>query len=188
MKRALILYATREGQTEKVARRIAAHLQASDVVPLLLNARNLSQAEPIDLTRFELLVFGASMHAGGLESELVEYINAHAALIEARRRAFFLVLLSAAARERDIREQWLADARNKLDDQLAVHFADVEMIAGALRYSKYARPLKWMMRRIARQAGEDTDTSRDYEYTDWNEVERYAARLADICHGRSRDP
>jgi menaquinone-dependent protoporphyrinogen oxidase len=51
------------------------------------------------------------------------------------------------------------------------------MIAGALRYSRYPLPLRWFMRRIAKQAGGDTDTSRDYEYTDWGRVDDYARRL-----------
>jgi menaquinone-dependent protoporphyrinogen oxidase len=37
------------------------------------------------------------------------------------------------------------------------------------------------MRRIASEAGEETETSRDYEYTDWEQVERYAARLATLA-------
>jgi menaquinone-dependent protoporphyrinogen oxidase len=34
------------------------------------------------------------------------------------------------------------------------------------------------MRRIACAEGGDTDTSRDHEYTDWQQVEAYADRLA----------
>jgi menaquinone-dependent protoporphyrinogen oxidase len=45
-------------------------------------------------------------------------------------------------------------------------------------YSKYSWPLKWLMKRIAKQAGEDTDTARDYEYTDWQQVAAYAMRLS----------
>jgi menaquinone-dependent protoporphyrinogen oxidase len=55
------------------------------------------------------------------------------------------------------------------------------MIAGALKYSRYPLPLRWLMKRIAAKAGGDTDTSRDYEYTDWAQVEAYARRLADAC-------
>ena len=87
------------------------------------------------------------------------------------------VLLSAATKDPDLRKRWLLDARNKLNSQLKVHFADCEMVAGALAYSKYSMPVKWMMKRIAKQAGEATDTSKDYEYTDWDQIHRYAQRL-----------
>jgi menaquinone-dependent protoporphyrinogen oxidase len=39
-----------------------------------------------------------------------------------------------------------------------------------------------MMRLIAGAAGGDTDTSRDYEYTDWEAVERFAMDFAARLH------
>jgi menaquinone-dependent protoporphyrinogen oxidase len=35
------------------------------------------------------------------------------------------------------------------------------------------------MKRIAKKVGSDTDTSRDYEYTDWDEVEGFASDFAE---------
>lgn len=117
------------------------------------------------------------MHAGGLEQEIVQFINSREKEINESRRSLFLVLLSAATKDAAIRERSLKDARQKVNDQLRVTFDEMEMIAGALMYSKYSWPLKWLMKRIAKQAGEGTDTSRDYEYTDWQQVEQYAKRL-----------
>jgi len=54
----------------------------------------------------------------------------------------------------------------------------VANFAGALPYRKYPWPLRLMMRFIVSRAGGDTDTSRDYEYTDWNAVDRFAAEFA----------
>ncbi len=50
--------------------------------------------------------------------------------------------------------------------------------AGALQYSKYGIFKKPVMRLIARMVGNDTDTTRDYEYTDWDAVERFADAFA----------
>lgn len=174
------MYATREGQTGKIARRIAASLADAGVSVRLLDAREREVADALDLAAFDLLVFGGSMHAGGLESELVRFVNGRAQQIERMPRSFFLVLLSAATPDPALRTAWLADADRKMKHQLAATFDDCEIIAGALRYSQYSLPLKWLMRRIARQAGGDTDTSRDYEYTDWRQVEHYARRLASL--------
>ncbi|HZX25251.1 MAG TPA: flavodoxin domain-containing protein [Woeseiaceae bacterium] len=177
MKRFLVLYATREGQTARVAGRIAEHLRAAGAEVSLVDAANTLTADALELARFDRLVFGASMHAGGLEKELVDFVNDREDAIRRRARSLFVVLLSAAAKDAALREEWLGDARKKIEAQLRVPFEHVEMIAGALRYSKYPLPLRWMMRRIARKAGEDTDTSRDYEYTDWEQVRRYAQAL-----------
>ena len=41
-----------------------------------------------------------------------------------------------------------------------------------------------MMRRIAGKAGGGTDTTRDFEYTDWNEVRGIVARLGALLSER----
>lgn len=177
MKTVLILYATREGQTEKVSTRIATYLENAGAKVQLVNAQDSAALNAIDIGDFDQLVFGASMHAGGLEKEIVSFINEHKEAIGLRKRSFFLVLLSAATKDASLRDKSLQDARRKMTEQLLVDFPDTEMIAGALMYSKYPIPMKWIMKRIARKAGEDTDTSADYEYTDWKQVEQYADGL-----------
>lgn len=177
--RVLILYATREGQTEKIAVRIAEHLERYGAKVQLDNARNSALTSALNLASFDLLVFGGSMHAGGIEPELVDFIKDRGEQIRQQPRSFFLVLLSAATKEPKLRKKWLADARAKIHEQLAVSFEEVEMVAGALRYSKYSAPVRWIMKRIAAKAGEATDTTKDYEYTDWQQVEAYARRMFD---------
>lgn len=39
------------------------------------------------------------------------------------------------------------------------------------------------MKRIATEATSDTDTARDYEYTDWQEVEAFAAEFDAFVEG-----
>ena len=46
-------------------------------------------------------------------------------------------------------------------------------VAGALAYSRYNFIIKFLMKRIARKAGAPTDTSRDYELTDWAALDRF---------------
>ena len=45
--------------------------------------------------------------------------------------------------------------------------------AGGLLYREYGFLKRWMMKKIAREAGKDTDTSKNHEYTDWNAVDRF---------------
>ena len=50
-----------------------------------------------------------------------------------------------------------------------------KVVAGALLYTRYRFGQKrWIMKRIAAKAGGATDTSRDYDYTDWNDVREFA--------------
>lgn len=175
----LILFASREGQTAKTATRLSEHLLEAGVDVDLVDAADSARTGAINLEAYDLLVFGASMHLGGLERELVRFVNSQADQISQKPRSFFLVLLSAATKDPLIRAEWLADAQGKVQQALSVDFPDTEMVAGALSYSKYSLPVRWLMKKIAGQVGADTDTSRDYEYTDWAQVRHYAGRLRD---------
>jgi len=46
-------------------------------------------------------------------------------------------------------------------------------VAGALAYSQYNFIIRFVMKRIARKAGAPTDTSRDYELTDWSALDAF---------------
>lgn len=96
---------------------------------------------------------------------------------------FFQVSLSSAATD----ETQLAEAAEYVDTFLEAtdwHPDRIGLFGGALRYSKYGFLKRLMMKRIARDATGDTDTSRDYEYTDWHEVEAFAADFAAFVEGR----
>ena len=47
-------------------------------------------------------------------------------------------------------------------------------VAGAMAHTTYGPILRWIVRRASKPLGGPTDTSRDYEYTDWADVERFA--------------
>jgi hypothetical protein len=47
-----------------------------------------------------------------------------------------------------------------------------------LLYTRYGFFVRLVMRLISKMAGGDTDTSRDYEYTDWNAVAEFARRFS----------
>jgi menaquinone-dependent protoporphyrinogen oxidase len=44
------------------------------------------------------------------------------------------------------------------------------------------------MRRIVRKAGGDTDTSRDFEYTDWDDLRTFVNEFADAHAARLAVP
>jgi menaquinone-dependent protoporphyrinogen oxidase len=56
-------------------------------------------------------------------------------------------------------------------------------VAGALPYTRYNFLVRFLMKRIARKAGGPTDTSRDYDFTDWAALDRFAAAFADTAVG-----
>lgn len=178
MKNILVVYASSEGQTGKIARRLHDEMASHGAQVTLVNLADAGAVDNLDLSGFDLLVFGASIHVGKIQSAMVDFINTNSEIIAAKPHALFVVLMAAATKDRARREQSLQTIRQTLDRQLQVAFPDPEMIAGAILYTRYNWFIRLVMTRIARKEGGSTDTSRDHEYTDWAQVAAYAQRLS----------
>ena len=187
MKSVAVLYATREGQTLRIAEHIAARLRTHGFpVDVLAVARNLS--ETLDLTRYGATVVAASVHIGKHEREMVEFVKKHRAALERVPSAFFSVSLSEAGAEDasatpERRERASANV-NAVTDAFLRETGwkpmRVQPVAGALLYRQYGAIVRLVMRFIARKVGATTDTSRDHEYTDWQALDRLADEFASL--------
>jgi menaquinone-dependent protoporphyrinogen oxidase len=107
----------------------------------------------------------------------VRFVRRYKGPLDRARAAFFSVGLAVASRTSDGRAQTL-ELVERFVQRTGWRPARIELIAGALPYSKYNFLIRFIMRRISGKEGGDTDTSRDYEYTDWDAVDRFAAEIA----------
>lgn len=167
MARLLIVYGTTEGHTRKVAERIAAAVRARGHVADVLDASaHPAAAEPDE---YDGVVVAASLHYGRHQSSVVRFVRHHLHALQRLPTALFSVSLSAARQDPKHR----AAARkcvNEFLDGTGWRPDRTYLAAGALAYSRYGFLKRRVMRWISRREGGDTDTSRDYEYTDWAEL------------------
>jgi menaquinone-dependent protoporphyrinogen oxidase len=193
MKPIAVFYATREGQTEKIATRIAADLAARGFDA---EVSNVAEETPRDLVdRYAGAVVAASVHAGTHEPEMVRFVRERSAQLERIPAAFVSVSLSEAGAEDQHKstEERAKSARavqGMIDAFLAAtgwHPSSVKPVAGALAYTRYNFFVRFIMKRIARKEGGDTDTSRDHEYTDWVELDHFVdAFAANVLESRAQ--
>jgi menaquinone-dependent protoporphyrinogen oxidase len=184
MARILIVYATRQGQTDKIARHLAADIRMhGDTVDLA--DTDLDGAFPAD--RADAIVVAAPIHAGGYPRSLRRWVKAHREALERVPSVFCSVGLAVASRTSDGRAQSL-EVVERFVRQTGWRPRQIELIAGALSYSKYNWLIRLIMRRIAAHEGGDVDTSHDYEYTDWNALDRFAADFVSRLMLPSREP
>jgi menaquinone-dependent protoporphyrinogen oxidase len=57
--------------------------------------------------------------------------------------------------------------------------------AGAIQYREYDFMTRLLIRLIMKHEERPTDTSHDYDYTDWDAVERFGRDLAAMAAGRA---
>jgi menaquinone-dependent protoporphyrinogen oxidase len=167
-----VFYATTEGQTRRIAERLASILHDHG-----FDSRAIDMAGPeaadIDWTRVHGVLLGASLHAQRHQKAADRFVRAHVADLNYVPSGFFSVSLSAASKNP---EEVAAAA------QLARAFPEargwkpaiIASLAGRLAYLEYGFLIRLVMQWIARKEGAPTDTSRDYELTNWEEVEKLA--------------
>lgn len=187
MKTVAVLYATREGQTRRIAEHVAAILRTRG---LLVDVVEVGRSLPpgFDPSRFAATVVAASVHVGRHEKEMVEFVKRHRAGLERAPSAFLSVSLSEAGAEDASatdkrRERATANVKAMIDAFLREtgwNPTRLQPVAGALLYRQYGTIVRLVMRFIAKQAGSTTDTSRDHEFTDWQALDRFADEFANL--------
>ena len=177
-----VFFATSEGQTRRIARRIASVLYDLGFDSCAIDVTGINAAD-IDWTHVRGAFVGASLHAGKHQKVAERFVKAHAAELTGVASAFFSVSLSAASK--NAKEVEAADHLAKAFP-VACGWVPVRVvsIAGRLAYREYGFFIRWTMKRIARKEGAPTDTSRDYELTNWADVDALARDMAKRIHAR----
>jgi menaquinone-dependent protoporphyrinogen oxidase len=177
-----VLFASTEGQTALIAIRLAAVLHEHGLDAEAIDV-STPDAETIDWSRVRGALVGASLHLGHHQKSAARFVDRHAAQLNAVPSAFFSVSLAAASKN-------LAEVAEA--ERLARAFpADhgwkpsfLLSVAGRLAYREYNFLIRFIIKRIARKEGGPTDTSRDHELTNWDEVDRLAHVMATTIHAR----
>ena len=168
MSRILLLYASVEGQTALIAERIA-HVLRQKAHSVELRPADGARLDP---SGYDGVIIGASIHYGHHPAYLREFVRRERGAIAARPNAFFSVSLSAGGpRPKPYAAQRYID---KFLRKTGWQPALVASFAGAVKYSVYGPIKRRVMIVFVGLGGGETDTSRDYDYTDWAAVERYA--------------
>ena len=179
-----VFYATTDGQTRRIAERLVAMFRERGFVSRAFDVAS-SDADYIDWERVRAAVVGASLHAHRHQRPAEAFVREHARELNAHPSAFFSVSLAAVSPTTDEREA-AARLASKLPVGARWHADEVASIGGALAYTRYGFITRFIMKRIARRRGAPTDTSRDYEFTNWDDVARLADRVVRMVAARTR--
>ena len=178
----LVLYGTGEGQTEKVATYIGDVLIDRGHEATTVNASEIPPDFAID--DFDAILIGASIHAGKHQPSVREFVTATRDTLATKPTAFFQVSLSSAD---EGGQAQAAGYVEKFIEGTDWHPDRIGLFGGALRYRKYGFLKRLVMKQIAKRnvtEMPEADASGDTEFTDWDEVEAFAADVAAFAEGR----
>jgi len=170
----LLVYATTHGHTAKIANRIADVLREGG---LSVDMHDVRTAAKPDLRAYDGVIVGASVHGGQHQREVVDWVRERARALNGLPSAFFSVCLTAA----DDSEESQRATREYIDvllDDTGWIPRETVSFAGALQYREYDFVTRLVMRVLMRRGDYPTDVTEDFEYTDWEAVERFGRTYA----------
>lgn len=183
-----IVYATKEGQTRRIADHVGERLAGAEFEPVEFEAK--SALKNFDMNDYGGAILGASIHAGSFPKVIGRLVGQHRTALQQLPTAFYSVSLVASLEDEESR----ATSRRLLDEFCEDHRWQptmTESFAGAIPFSEYGFIKRTIMKFILkRNVDEEVDTSRDYEYTNWDRVDafvdEYERRYRDMKGGEER--
>lgn len=177
----LLIYSSTEGHTASIANFIAAELRALHCVITVAKASSQIPSP----TCFDAVVVAAPVHAGQYDGELVDCVSKCSPEINHIPSIFYSVGLTITSEDPRALESLEKTTTDFLKDTRWTPDM-VEQVAGALLYTRYGFFKRMLMKSVMKKAGGDTDTSRDFIYTDWDalraSVRQFAGRFELIEH------
>ena len=168
MTRICIPYGTTEGQTAKIADYIADVIRHNGHEADAVDIQQLRDAVPAG---YDGVIVGASIHMGKHDKHVVEFVQKNLDTLERLPSAFFSVSLAAHG-DTEEAEGYV----EQFEQETGWHPDKFALFGGALLYTHYGFVKRRIMKKIAQDKPGNlgTDTSRDYVYTEWDAVTRFA--------------
>jgi menaquinone-dependent protoporphyrinogen oxidase len=164
----LVAFRTSEGHTTEIANRIAGRMREQGAE---VDVRDAADAPAP--AEYDGVVLGDSIHIGHHSKQLRDYAKAHADVLGKMPSALFQVSMTSAVHDEKHDQQAQTYVREFIEAS-GWNPDIVGMFAGALAYTQYGWLNRRIMVSIAKREGQPTDTSRDYDYTDWDAVDLFA--------------
>ncbi len=176
----LIAYGTDEGQTATVAEYIETVLigRGHDVT-----TRDVTETSDALVDDADAVLVGSPVINRNHLPEVVAFVERNSETLATRPTAFFQLSFASA-----IPTDWARDGAQEWVDGLVERTGwqpdRVGLFAGAVKYTRYGAFTRLFFKLFSAITTGDTDTSRDYEYTDWDEVESFATDFAALVERR----
>ena len=98
--RLLIVYGTTEGQTRKIVRFVAEHVEAAGHVATVMDATDAQGG--LDLSGYDAAIVAASVHVGRYQTSVQHLVSANIEALSALPTLFLSVSLAAAGDDQEM--------------------------------------------------------------------------------------
>jgi menaquinone-dependent protoporphyrinogen oxidase len=167
--RVLIVFGTSEGHTAKISAFLADRMRGQGHAVTLADASG--RPPPPDPAAYDAVVVAARVHSGRYPRAIARYVRDKLTTLAGKRTAFVPVSMMAARAATLPRAERYTGRFLRLTGWRP---SLVHQTAGARYYTRHGAIGRWILARLDGAAGFEVDTRRDYDWTDWDALGRFA--------------
>lgn len=172
----LFVYSTVDGQTRRICERLGERVAETGHSVTLFE---LTVDEQPDPDTADCVVLGGSIRYGKHRPELAAFIDRHRNTLESKPNALFTV--NAVARKPQKNAPDTNPYMQKLLHAISFRPQLLDVFAGRIDYPRYGFVDRNVIRFIMWMTGGPTDPNASVEFTDWDRVDAFGQRIAEIA-------
>lgn len=173
----LVVYATTEGHTRKIAHRIADWVGIRGHSVAIIDASDIPEA--VDPDAWEAYILVGAIHMEKHQASLMHFAKDHLDRLQDCPSALVSASLTAALEDADSQ----ATARSYIGtfiEQTGWIPTMATPVAGALMYTHYDFFKRFILKMMAQKQGGPIDTTKDFEFTDYEALEKFTIEFLSL--------
>ena len=171
MTNTLIIYSSTDGHTKTICKRLTSYLNDGDKIKII----SIDEAKKIELFAFNKIIIGASIRYGKHSKNLYKFVNSNKNVLDKIQSIFFSVNVVARKLEKST-----PDTNPYIKKFLKISNwrpKKIGVFAGKVDYPNYGFFDRYIIKFIMFLTKGPTDTSRSYEFTNWDNVKKFAQEI-----------
>ena len=165
--RNIFIYSTSNGQSLKICNSINKNKESLII--------DIDKIKTVELNKFDQIIIGASVKYGDHNKKIYDFIKNNKILLETKKTGFFSVNATARKSEKNKPETnpyviKFLKKTNWTPDNIGV-------FAGKIDFPNYNFLEKYIIKVIMWITNGPTDTSKTFEFTDWEDVKKFSDKI-----------
>ncbi len=169
--KSLIVYSSTDGQTKKICEVIKENLLNKNQHKLI----SIEHISEINIEDYERIILGASIRYGKHNSKVINFVKQNIRILEKKKNVFFSVNVVARKEGKDKPDT--NPYVQKFIKKTKWKPKKLGVFAGKVDYPNYNFFNRQIIKLIMFITKGPTDTSKTYEFTNWNKVKNFAVEI-----------
>jgi menaquinone-dependent protoporphyrinogen oxidase len=184
MKKVLIVYGTRSGTTEDIAQKIAKIFESKDIIPRLINLKEVKEKNIPPLSEFDGVIAGTGIKINRWTKTVKKFVKKNSSEIQKRNFKFgFYISCGTASNKDGVKTAVDKYILSKLEEQgskpdIFDAFGPCYDLTETSNLGKMTKAI--MKAALKEQEGIENPEEKVYDFRDWDQIQKFTEDFASL--------